>query len=216
MAKQHTFVKRPGSVEVICGPMFAGKTDELIRRLRKWEYADVEYIIFKPKMDTRQKNIQSRNNLSRDAVEIVSAFDILDILISADKNYDVVAVDECQFFNNDLVPVCDLLAKHGYVVIVAGLDRDFKGEPFGPIPNLLTNADKVTKLTAICDQCGSDATLTQRLIDGVPASYYSSTILVGDSESYCARCRHCHKVPDKPLSTLEQRFVNYTGKLNSK
>ncbi len=214
MAKQHTFIKRPGMLEVICGPMFAGKTDELIRRLRRWEYADVKYVVFKPKIDTRQKNIQSRNNLSRDAIEITNAFDVLDFLMNSPESYDVIAIDECQFFNNDLVPVSNLLAKHGYLVIVAGLDRDFKGEPFGPIPSLLTVADKITKLTAICDKCGADATLTQRLINGQPASYYSSTILVGDSESYCARCRHCHEVVDKPLTSLEQKFLKFTGKFN--
>lgn len=214
MAKTNAFTKKPGSVEVICGPMFAGKTDELIRRLRKLEYADVEYVIFKPESDTRQKNIQSRNNLSKDAISITSAFDILDFLINQKKTYDVIAIDECQFFNNDLVSVCDLLAKHGYTVIVAGLDRDFRGEPFGAIPNLLTNADYVTKLTAICDQCGAEATLTQRLINNEPASYYSSTILIGDYESYCARCRHCHRVLDKPLSNLESKFLKFTGKFN--
>ncbi len=214
MAKQHTFVKRPGLLEVICGPMFAGKTDELIRRLRRWEYADVKYVVFKPKIDTRQKNIQSRNNLSREAIEITNAFDVLDFLMNSRESYDIIAIDECQFFNNDLVPVCNLLAKHGYLVIAAGLDRDFKGEPFGPIPNLLTNADKITKLTAICDKCGADATLTQRLINGEPANYYSSTIMIGDSESYCARCRHCHEVVDKPLTSLEQKFLKFTGKFN--
>lgn len=214
MAKINAFIKKPGSVEVICGPMFAGKTDELIRKLRKMEYADIEYVIFKPKIDTRQKNIQSRNNLSREAIEIVSAFDILDFLMTSKKTFDVIAIDECQFFNSDLVAVCDLLAKHGYVVIVAGLDRDFKGEPFGPIPNLLTNADYVTKLTAICDQCGAEASLTQRLINGEPASYYSPSIQVGDAESYRARCRHCHKVKDKPLSNLETKFLRFTGKFN--
>ena len=134
--------------------------------------------------------------------------------MNSPESYDVIAIDECQFFNNDLVPVSNLLAKHGYLVIVAGLDRDFKGEPFGPIPSLLTVADKITKLTAICDKCGADATLTQRLINGQPASYYSSTILVGDTESYCARCRHCHEVVDKPLTSLEQKFLKFTGKFN--
>lgn len=214
MAKTNAFNKAKGSIEVICGPMFAGKTDELIRKLRRMEYADVSYVVFKPKIDTRDKNVLSRTGLSQVAIEVNTPYGILEYLMNAQKEYDVIAIDESQFFNNELVDVCSLLAKHNYVVIVSGLDRDFKGEPFGPIPSLLTHADFVSKLTAICDQCGGSASWTQRLINDEPADYDSPLVLIGDTESYRPRCRQCHIISNKPLSDLEIKFLKYTGKFN--
>lgn len=177
-------------------------------------YADVDYVIFKPYVDTRTKSeVKSRNGLVKDAVIIESPYEILDFLMDNEKQYNVVAVDEAQFFENTLVDVADLLADHGYVVVVAGLDRNFRGDPFGPIPALLTKADIVNKLTAICTECGAPATRTQRLINGSPANYSDPLVLIGNSESYTARCRHCHKVPGKPLSETEQKFMKFTGRL---
>ena len=136
--------------------MFAGKSDELIRSLHKMQYADIEYVVFKPIADSRSKeSIKSRNGLINDAHEISNPFEILEFMMKQNKIYNVVAIDEAQFFNDDLVDVADILADNGYVVIIAGLDRDFRGEPFGPIPRLLTKADIVNKLTAICTECGA-------------------------------------------------------------
>ncbi|MGL4951735.1 MAG: thymidine kinase, partial [Mycoplasma sp.] len=214
MAKFRALTLPKGWIEVICGPMFAGKSDELIRRLNKLIYADVEYVIFKPKTDTRTlSEIKSRNGLVDSAIVIEQPYDILHHLMETRKMYNVVAVDEAQFFDESLVEVADILADHGYVVIIAGLDRDFKGSPFGPIPELLTYADIVNKLTAICTECGAPATRTQRLIDGHPANYNDPLVLIGNTESYTARCRHCHKIPGKPMSEAEEKFKKFTGKL---
>ncbi len=214
MAKFRALTSPKGWIEVICGPMFAGKSDELIRSLHKLQYADVEYVVFKPVTDSRtNKLIKSRNGLTREAIEINKAEEILGYLINHNIDYNVIAIDEAQFLDDALVDVCDLLANKGYVVIVAGLDRDFRGEPFGPIPKLLTKADIINKLTAICTNCGAPASLTQRLIDGKPANYNDPLILVGNTESYCARCRHCHQVPGKPKLSLEDAFITKTRQL---
>ncbi|MGL4948584.1 MAG: thymidine kinase [Mycoplasma sp.] len=214
MAKFRALTLPKGWIEVICGPMFAGKSDELIRRLNKLIYADVEYVIFKPKTDTRTSSeVKSRNGLVDDAEAIENPYEILHYLMESPITYNVVAIDEAQFFDETLVEVADILADHGYVVIVAGLDRDFRGNPFGPIPGLLTNADIVNKLTAICTECGAPATRTQRLIDGNPSNFTDQLVLIGNNESYTARCRHCHKVPGKPMSDAEQKFKKFTGKL---
>lgn len=214
MAKFRALTLPKGWIEVICGPMFAGKSDELIRTLHKMQYADIEYVVFKPTTDKRSnKAIKSRNGLINDAHEINEPYEILEFIMNQNKIFNVIAIDEAQFFSNDLVDVADILADNGYVVIVAGLDRDFRGEPFGPIPKLLTKADIVNKLTAICTECGAPATRTQRLINNKPAHYNDPLILVGNTESYAARCRHCHKVPGKIRNELEQRFVKHTKQL---
>lgn len=215
MAKSRALSLTKGWIEVICGPMFAGKSDELLRNLNKLAYADIEYVIFKPKIDTRTTNsVKSRNGLIKDAIIVEQPNEILEFLMDDTKKYNVIAIDEAQFFDKTLVDVADILADHGYVVIVSGLDRDFRGNPFGPIPDLLTKADIVNKLTAICTECGAPATRTQRLIDGHPAKYDDPLVLIGNIESYTARCRHCHKTPGKPLTETEKRFMKFTNNLN--
>lgn len=178
--------------------MFSGKTEELLRRIRRAEIARKKVQVFKPAIDNRYGvvRVASHNGVARDdAIIVASAQDILARLAS---DVEVVAVDEVQFFDDGVIDVCDLLAGRGLRVIAAGLDQDFRGEPFGPIPALMALAEYVDKLQAICVVCGAAASRTQRLIDGKPARYDDAVILVGGSESYEARCRTCHEVPGRP------------------
>jgi thymidine kinase len=174
--------------------MFSGKTEELIRRLKRARIAKQGVQVFKPKLDTRYAHakITSHDGLDFQATAVSQAEDILDLL-SAET--DVVAVDEAQFFDWSITEVCDVLANRGLRVIVAGLDMDFRGEPFGPMPVLIAQAEQVDKLQAICQRCGAPASRTQRLINGKPAAYDDPVILVGAEEVYEARCRVCHIVP---------------------
>ncbi len=187
---------KDGWIEVISGSMYAGKTEELLRRIKRIEYAKKNIVVFKPKIDDRysQTEIVSHNN-GRTKSLIVSKsneiYDYLKVLPYA------VAIDEVQFFDSGIVEVCEYLADHGVRVILAGLDRDFRGEPFGVMPMLLARSEYVTKLNAICQVCGAPATRTQRLINGKPAHYDDPIILVGAKEQYEARCRHCHVVDGK-------------------
>ena len=185
-----------GWIEIVCGSMFSGKTEELIRRIRRAGIARQKLQVFKPALDDRYHDAQvaSHNGLQWEAIPVGNAREILQRL---EPDTTVVAVDEAQFFDRELSKVCNELAGQGLRVILAGLDMDFRGEPFGPIPLLMAEAEEVTKLQAICVECGAPASRTQRLIDGRPAAYDDPIILVGGSESYEARCRHCHKVPRK-------------------
>ncbi len=182
-----------GWIEVICGSMFSGKTEELIRRVRRAQIARQRVQVFKPAMDTRyaKREVTSHNGMQVEAVPVESTAR-LRVLIEMDTT--VVALDEAQFFNDDIVALCEELAKRGVRVIVAGLDMDFRGEPFGPMPALMARAERVNKLQAICVVCGGPASHTQRLIDGQPAAYDDPVILVGASDVYEARCRGCHVV----------------------
>lgn len=186
-----------GWIEIVCGSMFSGKTEELIRRVRRARIARQVVQVFKPLIDTRYQveKVSSHNGLHWEAVPVAGAREILDRL---QPETTVVAVDEAQFFDWELSNVCRELADRGLRVIVAGLDMDFRGEPFGPMPLLMAEAEEVTKLQAICVVCGAPASRTQRLIDNLPAAYDQPVILVGGSESYEARCRNCHQVPNKP------------------
>ncbi len=186
--------RRDGWIEVICGSMFAGKTEELLRRLKRLEYAKKSYMVFKPAIDNRysETEVVSHNNKCVAGYNISDEMQILELV--AKGNPDVVAIDEAQFFTDKIVGICETLADQGKRVIVAGLDTNFRGEPFGPMPYLLARAEYVTKLQAICQVCGLPASRTQRLINGKPASYNSPTVLIGSEESYEARCRHCHQV----------------------
>lgn len=188
---------RPGWVEVISGCMFAGKTEELIRRVKVLEFAKKNILVIKPAIDNRYSDtkVVSHAGSSVDSIVVSSSAEILDFIT---EETDVIAIDEVQFFDENIAEVCDYLAKHGKRVMVAGLDTDFRGEPFGMMSILITEAEFVTKLTAVCNKCGSPATRTQRLVDGNPANWNDPLILVGASESYEARCRHCHEVLDKP------------------
>jgi thymidine kinase len=183
-----------GSVEVITGSMFSGKTDELIRRLRRATIARQKVQVFKPVIDQRYGNEQvtSHAGTAFDAIPIEKACDILKYL---DPDTTVVGIDEAQFFDEAIVPLVQDLANRGIRVIVAGLDTDFRGEPFGYMPILMAQAERVDKLQAICMVCGEPACRTQRLVNGKPAHYNDPVIIVGASELYEARCRKHHIVP---------------------
>ncbi len=187
-----------GWIELICGSMFSGKTEELLRRVRRAEIARKKVQIFKPYLDDRYglERVASHNGMAREDAVVVHH--PLEILERVDPDTEVVAIDEVQFFDWTIADVCNALADQGKRVILAGLDQDFRGEPFGPIPLLMALAERVDKLHAICVVCGASASRTQRLIDGQPARYDDPVILVGGSERYEARCRHCHEVPGKP------------------
>lgn len=187
-----------GWIEIVCGSMFSGKTEELLRRVRRAEIARKRVQIFKPTVDNRygQVRVASHNGVAREDAVVVACAEELLSLVHPDT--DVVAIDEVQFFDMAIADVCDELADRGICVIVAGLDQDFRGEPFGPMTQLLARAERVDKLNAICVSCSASASRTQRLIDGQPARYDDPIILVGGSESYEARCRACHEVPGKP------------------
>ena len=182
-----------GSLTVITGSMFSGKTEELIRRLRRALYARRSVQAFKHALDTRSEltEIRTHSGALHEAVAVSTSDELLE---RVERTTDVVAVEEAQFFDEGIVGVCRRLADSGYAVIAAGLDMDFRGHPFGPMPILLAEADEVAKLHAICARCGRDASRSQRLIDGPPAPASAPTILFGAQESYEARCRHCHDV----------------------
>ena len=188
---------RPGYIEVISGCMFAGKTEELIRRIKTLEFAKKKVLVFKPAIDNRYSNtkVVSHAGSSVESIVVPDARSILDFV---KDDTDVIAIDEIQFFDEDVLLVCDYLAKKGKRVMCAGLDTDFRAEPFGVMPRLITDAEFVTKLTAVCMKCGAPATRTQRLVNGKPAQYSDPIIMVGAAEAYEARCRHCHEVVGKP------------------
>jgi len=194
--------KRGGRIELICGSMFSGKTEELLRRIRRAEIARQQVQVFKLKLDDRYDlaQVYSHDGLHREAETIERAEEILEKLR---PDTTVVAIDEAQFLDWTVADVARMLAERGLRVIVTGLDLDFRGEPFGPMPLLLAEAELVEKLQAICVRCGAPASRTQRLIDGRPASYDDPIILVGASEVYEARCRDCHEVPGRPEALKE-------------
>ncbi len=183
-----------GSIEVITGSMFSGKTDELIRRLRRATIARQKVQVFKPSIDNRyaEQKVTSHAGSDYDAVPIACASEVLNRIM---PDTTVVAIDEAQFFDADLIRIAQQLADQGLRVIVAGLDTDFRGEPFGPMPVLMAQAERVDKLQAICMVCGEPATRTQRLVNGRPARYHDPVVIVGASELYEARCRAHHEVP---------------------
>lgn len=186
-----------GSIEIICGSMFSGKSEELIRRVRRVQIAQKKVQIFKPIIDIRYqpKYIYSHNGSRVEANCIEKAIEILELI---EPDTDVVAIDEGQFFDSTIVKVCQALAEQNKRVIVAGLDLDFRGEPFASMPELLAIAEYVDKLHAICMVCGKPASRTQRLVNGKPADYNDPIILIGAKEDYEARCRQHHIVLNKP------------------
>lgn len=192
-------IRDSGWIEVITGSMFSGKSEELIRRVKRAKIARQTVQVFKPMLDNRysEEEVVSHNGEKVRAVGVDSA---AAVLAAARPETEVVAIDEVQFFDREIVKVCSWLANMGKRVIVAGLDQDFRGEPFGSVPELLALAEYVTKLQAICVKCGNPASRTQRLVNGRPAAYDDPVILVGAQEHYEARCRKCHEVPraDKP------------------
>lgn len=182
-----------GSLTVITGSMFSGKTEELIRLVRRSLYAGRRVQVFKHALDTRTETseIRSHSGVLYTAAAVSTSEELRD---RVEKTTDIVAIEEVQFFDERVVEVCRDLADGGYDVMATGLDMDFRGRPFGPMPRLLAEADDVMKLHAICARCGRDAARSQRLIDGRAAPASAPTILVGAQESYEARCRHCHEV----------------------
>jgi thymidine kinase len=180
--------QRQGSLEVICGPMFSGKSEELIRRLKRVAIAKQRLQVFKPAMDDRYHAtaIASHGKSTFDAIPVRGSADIRSRL---DPHAEVIAIDEVQFLDEALVPLVEALAKDGKRVILAGLDQDFAGQPFGIMPLLLAKAEYVSKLHAICMVCGAAASRSQRLVKT------GGQVLVGAAEAYEARCRHCHETP---------------------
>jgi thymidine kinase len=176
--------------------MFCGKTEELIRRLRRATIAQQKVEVFKPVIDDRygEEKVTSHSGYNFDAVPIKRAVDVLTTL---GEDTTVVAIDEAQFFDENILSVVNELVDQGIRVIVAGLDTDFRGEPFGPMPDLMAQAERVDKLHAICMVCGELASRTQRLVDGQPARYDDPVVIVGASELYEARCRSHHEVPQR-------------------
>ncbi|MDP5099587.1 MAG: thymidine kinase [Crocinitomicaceae bacterium] len=173
-----------GWIEVVCGSMFSGKTEELIRRLKRAEFASQKILLVKPQIDDRyhKKNVVSHQGTSFEAVTVKSSAEILDIW----KKEKIVAIDEAQFFDDGLVSICNQLAKKGVRVIIAGLDMDFKGVPFGPMPQLLSIAEYVTKVHAICVSCGNLAQFSHRTVED------KEQVLVGAVEEYKPLCRACY------------------------
>ena len=183
--------QRGGWLEVICGPMFSGKSEEMIRRLRRAEIAGQQVIIFKPAIDDRYDvgDVVSHAGIRMRAVPVSS---VPELLIRA-RDAEVVGIDEVQFFEPSVVEAALELADGGARVVAAGLDQDFRRLPFGPMPSLLIHAEFVDKLQAVCHRCGGPATTTQRLVNGHPAPYSGETVVVGAAEQYEARCRDCHE-----------------------
>ena len=177
-----------GSIEVICGNMFSGKTEEPIRRFRRAKIARLNVKTFKPKIDTRYEegNIVSHNQLKLESLAVKSINELNDLVSDA----DVVGIDEAQFFDESIIEIAKDLSSKGKRVIIAGLDTDFKGEPFGPMPKLMCEADFLDKLQAICVKCGNPASYTQRL------SKDNKQVVIGETDIYEARCRHCYEGPN--------------------
>ncbi len=178
--------QRSGWIEVVCGSMFSGKTEELIRRLKRAQIANQKVQIFKPHKDTRYDdiNVVSHDKNSLESIPVKSSLEIYNYV----EKINVVGVDEAQFFDNDLIEVCQKLAINGIRVIIAGLDMDFRGQPFGPIPGLLAVAEYITKVHAICPHCGSLATHSYRL------SSEKETVVLGEKDKYEPRCRICFQM----------------------
>ena len=187
-------IHHAGRVEVICGSMFCGKTEELIRRVRRAVIAKQTVQVFKHSLDKRygEAHVISHSGQNIDATPIQTPNELIDLTYPSTT---LVAVDEVQFFTHDIIQAIEVLAERGIRVIAAGLDMDFRGEPFGPIPDLMSRAEEVVKLQAICMVCGNAASRTQRLVNGKPAHYDDPIILVGATESYEPRCRQHHSVP---------------------
>ncbi|MBN1549107.1 thymidine kinase [Candidatus Babeliales bacterium] len=188
-----TEASKKGRLEVICGSMFSGKSEELILRLRRAQFAKQNAVVFKHSLDDRvaRSYITTHNGSKFEAIPIEHPSTILSVV---DKDTEVIAIDEVQFFNNDIINIVCQMVDEGRRVIVAGLDLDFRGVPFGPIPTLMAVADQTTKLKAICMVCGKDAHFSQRLINGEPANYEDPIVIIGAENCYQARCRSCHQI----------------------
>ena len=177
-----------GWIEVICGSMFSGKTEELIRRIKRAKIANQKIKVFKPIIDSRSKNfIESHDESKLECIEVKSSNEILKKI----DNCDVIAIDEAQFFDDQIVSVCNKIANNGIRVIIAGLDSDYRGLPFGSMPEIMCEADYLDKLTAICVKCGNPASCTQRI------TKEKDQVIIGETDIYEARCRNCFNPPEK-------------------
>lgn len=190
---ENVFMNGHSHLEVICGPMFSGKTEELIRRVRRVQYAKLKAVVFKPEIDKRfsQDLVVSHSEQKIASVPVPNVSRIRDFLGASKDKFHVVGLDEVQFFDSDVVYLCEDLVSLGIRVIAAGLGEDFLGRPFGPMPELLTHADVVTKLWAVCMRCGAPASKTQRVAKSGNA-VNENQVLVGAASMYEARCRACH------------------------
>jgi thymidine kinase len=190
-------VKKNGSLVVVCGSMYAGKSEELIRRARRALYAKQRVQVFKPSVDSRydETAVVTHMGVRHEAVPVRN---VAELSRNIDPKVDVLVIEEVQFFDDAIVDVCVRCADSGVQVIVGGLDQDFRRKPFGPMPNLMAVADEVVKLRAICMSCGAVASHTYRQIDGRPAHYDDPVILIGATEAYEARCRRCFKLRGEP------------------
>ena len=195
MCKSCISDNKSGRIELIIGCMFAGKTEEFLRRMKRLEYAKLKTVIFKPIIDDRhlKHNIVSHNNIYANCKVIKSSKDILKY-VQENPNLNAIGIDEVQFFDLNLVKVVNDLADKNYIIILNGLDLDFKSMPFKTTMNLMPIADFITKLHAICIKCGNYANRTQRIINGKPASINDKIILIGSEENYEARCRSCYEI----------------------
>jgi thymidine kinase len=193
-----------GRIEVVVGCMFSGKSEELIRRLKRAQIARQKVIALKSSLDDRYglETIASHSGVRLESALVSSSSDVLRIV--EEKQTEVVGIDEVQWFDSGIIDIAEYLAGRGVRVVLAGLDQDFRGEPFGPMPELLALAEEVTKLTAVCMVCGRPATRTQRIVNGRPARYDDPVVMVGAAESYEARCREHHVVPGRPERVLEK------------
>lgn len=186
-------MKRLGSITVVCGSMYAGKSEELIRRARRALYAKKSVQVFKPSIDRRfdEEMVVSHVGAKHHAVPVGTVSELEDLI---ERDTDMVCIEEAQFFDASLVELVVALADSGVEVVLAGLDQDFRRQPFGPMPTLLALADEVVKLRAICLKCGQPASHTYRTIDGKPAHKDDPVILIGATETYEARCRNCYEL----------------------
>lgn len=190
--------EKKGRLEIVCGSMFSGKSEELIRRIKRAQIAKQHVVMFKHSLDDRTTTeyVASHDGNKFEAIPIEHASTILAVV---EKDIEVIGIDEVQFFPSEIINVICTLINNGKRVIAAGLDLDFRGIPFGPMPILMAIADETMKLKAICMVCGQDAHLTQRIINGKPASYADPIIMVGSEESYQARCRSCYVIDKHPM-----------------
>jgi thymidine kinase len=188
---------KPGWIEVISGVMFSGKSEELIRRVRRAVIARRKVQVFKSRLDARYGGVYAVSSHDGTVVEAEPVQHAMEIMERLRPDTEMVAIDEAQFLDAGIVTVANALADRGVRVVLAGIDSDFRGVPFGAMPQLMSAAEIVDKLHAICVVCGGPATRNQRLVNGKPAAYEAPTILVGGLESYEARCRHCHEVPKR-------------------
>lgn len=198
--------------------MFAGKSEELLRKLKRLEYADVNYLVFKPKIDVRfEEEVRSRDGRKSSSIVFDQPIEILNYITKVEKIPHVIAIDEAQFADESLAEVCELLAQLGFIVYVSALDKNFKNEPFLTTAKLLCYADVVNKLSAICTECGANGTITQKIVNNKPPSYNSPTIEIGNYETYTVRCRFHHRIYNKPIDpNMKEARNKIKTRLNEK